>query len=197
MVTRQGLMNNAQETIESTYPGRAEDFEPNRAKRIPAPLSKRILKITSISLLAVIGVLLLVNFLPGFSMLMVKSESMEPAFNMGDIIFTGPATGLLWKKVEPGTIITFQKGDALVSHRIVAINQDLITTKGDAMEHNDPLPVEMSDVRGVYLFRLPYVGYLTHFIGTKSGWTLLIIVPAIILVSLITKDIIKEALKPS
>jgi hypothetical protein len=68
-----------------------------------------------------------------------------------------------------------------------------LTTKGDAVENADPWDVTMSDVRGVFLFKLPSVGYVTSFIQTRTGWFLTIIIPGALLTLWLVKDIVKEA----
>lgn len=73
------------------------------------------------------------------------------------------------------------------------MDNEILVTKGDAAEDADPWAVSVSDVKGVYLFKIPYVGYMTSFIRTKLGWFLMIIVPAALLVGWLTRDIIKEA----
>ncbi|MFH1382563.1 MAG: hypothetical protein ABIH70_06670, partial [Chloroflexota bacterium] len=56
-------------------------------------------------------------------------------------------------------------------------------------------PVSLSSVQSVYLFKIPYVGFLLNFIQTKTGWFLAIIVPAALLVGWLIKDILKEAFR--
>jgi hypothetical protein len=68
-----------------------------------------------------------------------------------------------------------------------------LTTRGDAVEDPDPWDVTLSDVRGVYLFKIPSVGYLTNFIQTKTGWFITIIIPGALLTLWLVKDIVKEA----
>jgi signal peptidase len=70
-----------------------------------------------------------------------------------------------------------------------------LITKGDANENPDPIPVQFSQVKSRYLFRIPYIGYAAGFVRTKLGWLLAIILPSIILVGFIIKDIVKEAFK--
>jgi len=126
-------------------------------------------------------------FSPGHDMRLVKSESMKPAINMGDLVVTGPPGG----EVEAGTIVTYQRGEELVTHRVLSVEGDTLVTKGDAVEDPDPWAVTLSDVKGVYLFKVPYVGYLANFIGTKLGWFLVIILPATALVAFLIRDIFK------
>jgi len=154
-------------------------------------------KILSRSVLTVLVLILaglaFLYFAPNYSLYLVRSESMRPAINMGDLIITGPANGPINGEVEPGTIVTYEHSQELITHRVESIDGEALVTKGDAVEDPDPWSVEMSSVRGVYLFKIPYVGYVTSFIQTKLGWFLSIIIPAALLVGWLAKDIVKEA----
>ncbi len=119
---------------------------------------------------------------------------MRPAVNMGDLIITGPVNGLINGELKPGTIITYQYSKELITHRVQSIDGKTLVTKGDAVEDTDSWSVTLSDVRGVYWFRIPYVGYVTSFVQTKLGWFLAIIIPGALLVGWLAKDIVKAAL---
>ena len=139
----------------------------------------------------VLAGLVFVYVADGYNLYLVRSESMKPAINMGDLIINGPPNG----EIKPGTIVTYEYNSKdLITHRVESINGETLVTKGDAVEDADSWPVTMSDVRGVYLFKIPYVGYMAHFIRTKLGWFLTIIIPAALLVGWLAKDIVKEAL---
>jgi len=152
-------------------------------------------RIIGIAIIAFVGVLCLLHFVFGFGIYLVKSGSMVPYFNVGDTIITMPFKGASVSDLKTGSVISFQDGPALTSHRIIAIKGDSVVTKGDANEDPDPRPVSLSQVKGVYLFRIPYIGYLTYFIHTKLGWSILIIGPAFVLFCLIIIEIIKETFK--
>ena len=122
----------------------------------------------------------------------VMSDSMKPAINTGDMIFTGPPGG--GQGIQPGSIITYRLKDELITHRIVSIDGITMVTKGDANEDADPWTVSVSSVTGTYLFKIPYLGYIQSFIRTKLGWFVVIIIPAMLLVSYIIWEIVKEAL---
>jgi signal peptidase len=139
--------------------------------------------------LALVG-LGFIYFVPGYDLYLVRSESMVPTINMGDLIITGPAKD----SAEVGDIVTFELSGELVTHRIYSIG-DTISTKGDAVEDPDPWTLTSSNIKGSYLFKIPYVGYATRFIQTKVGWFITIIIPAMVLVAWLAKDIVKEALK--
>ncbi len=135
-----------------------------------------------------------VYFVPGYNLYLVRSESMKPAINMGDLIITGPLNGPVNGEVKPGTVITYEYNKETITHRVQSVDGTTLVTQGDAVENPDPWSVAMSSVKGVYLFKIPYVGYVTNFVQTKLGWFIAIIIPAALLVFWLAKDIVKEAL---
>jgi len=148
--------------------------------------------LVSIVLALVIAGFIFVYFSPNYDIRLVRSESMKPAINMGDMVITGPLDGPLSGEVKPGTIVTYQRGEELVTHRVLSVDGDALVTKGDAVEDPDPWSVTMSQVRGVYLFKIPYIGYVSSFVRTKVGWFLAIVIPATALVALLIRSIYKE-----
>jgi signal peptidase len=157
-------------------------------------MKKIISRTIIIALGLVLAGLAFLYFAPGYNLYLVRSESMVPTINMGDLIVTGPPAGPISGDVEQGKIITYGYSNDLVTHRVYSLNGDTLVTKGDAVEDPDPWTVAMTDVVGVYMFKIPYVGFALNFIHTKLGWFLLIIVPAALLVGWLAKDIVKEAL---
>ncbi len=147
---------------------------------------------------ALLGVVLaglgFIYFNPGYELLLVRSESMKPAIYMGDLIITGPINGPINGEIKEGTVITYERDKKLITHRVLSVEGQTLTTKGDAVEDPDPWSVSLSSVRSVYLFKIPFVGYLTSFVQTKMGWFIMIIIPAALLVGWLAKDIVKEAL---
>ena len=149
--------------------------------------------VTAVLVLVVAG-LAFIYFSPGYDLRLVRSESMSPAVNMGDLIITGPLSGPINGELKPGMIVTYEYSKELITHRVQSIDGKTLVTKGDAVEDTDSWSVTLSDVRGVYLFRVPYVGYVTSFVQTKLGWFLAIIIPGALLVGWLAKDIVKAAL---
>ena len=134
---------------------------------------------------------------PDYNLFFVRSESMKPAVNIGDMIVTGPVDGLITDQLRPGMIITYEHGKEIITHRVQSIEGEHIITKGDATEEYDPWLVNIDEVRGISLFKIPYAGYLNGFIRTKLGWFIVIIIPAAVLVAFIIKEIYKEAMSTS
>jgi len=145
-------------------------------------------------LVLVLAGLAFIYFVPGYNLYLVRSESMRPAINMGDLIITSPMNGPLNGEVKPGTVITYEFSNDLVTHRVKSIEGTTLVTQGDAVEDPDPWSVDLSDIRGIYLFKIPYVGFLTSFVQSKFGWFMMIIIPGALLVFWLAKDIVKEAL---
>jgi signal peptidase len=120
---------------------------------------------------------------------------MSPAIKVGDVILVGPPPATL----EEGMIITFQSGEnELTTHRIVAIiDGNYLQTKGDANEGPDVDLVPLDKVKKAFIFRIPYLGYMGHFIRTPLGWLLLVITPASLIVFGEIKNIIAALRSPA
>jgi signal peptidase len=144
-------------------------------------------------LVVVLAALGFFYFMPDYDILMVRSGSMVPYLNVGDMIVTGPMNGPVNGEIETGTVVTYEYQGELITHRVKEIEGAHLTTQGDAVEDPDPWDVTLSDVRGVFLFKIPSIGYVTSFIQTKTGWFLTIIIPGALLTLWLVKDIVKEA----
>ncbi len=154
---------------------------------------KIVVRTFAIILLLAVGVLAFVYIAPGYDIYFVRSESMKPTLNLGDMIITGPIGSPFNREIVPGTIITFKGDKGPVTHRALSISENSIITKGDANEDPDVNPVPVSSVIGAYIFKVPYVGYLITFTRTRMGWFLAILIPTAILLGFVVKDILKEA----
>jgi len=119
----------------------------------------------------------------------VRSESMKPTLSINDVVIIGPAEG----RIKPGTIISYKVGSELVIHRVVSVQDGLIQTKGDANEDPDAEPVPISNVQGVFLCKIPYLGFLSAFVRTPLGWGVLVILPAVLLIGYFVRDMFKRS----
>ena len=148
----------------------------------------------TVILILILICLSFVFFSPDYNFHVVLSESMKPAIKMGDMIVTGPTNGPLGEGIRRGVIVTYKNGNEIITHRVFSVDGETVLTKGDANEEADPSPVTMSTITGIYLFKIPYLGYVSSFIRTKLGWFVVIIIPALLLTAFIIKEIYKEAL---
>ena len=90
----------------------------------------------------------------------VKSSSMEPAIKAGSVIYVSQYRE--GETISPGDIVSFQTGDAKVTHRVVAVDteQGSVITKGDANKTRDSQPVTFDAIEGKVRFHIPVIGYL-------------------------------------
>lgn len=94
----------------------------------------------------------------------VCSSSMEPTFNVGDLIYV--------KKVDPSEVrvgdpITFDIGNNMTAtHRVIQIDQSnqFFYTKGDNNNDADGTPILFTSLKGIPVFGVAYLGKLTYYI---------------------------------
>ena len=123
----------------------------------------------------------------------VYTGSMEPAIPVGGIVVIKPVDP---ETLRIGDVICFRLSEPTsITHRIINITEEGFITKGDANEDPDTWIVKKENVVGKVIATIPYLGYLGHFVRTPIGFTLLIIIPATLLIIMEIKNIIKEVKK--
>jgi len=91
-----------------------------------------------------------------------------------------------------GDIITFNRGDITVTHRIAAIKNGDFQTKGDANKVADSELVNKSDVIGEDFLIIPYIGKFTQFLKSVPGFIIFIAIPILLFIGLELMSIKKE-----
>ena len=122
---------------------------------------------------------------PGYHAYVVLGKSMQPAVNLGDVVIVGPPGGFLSRSLAPGDVVPFQSTGGLVTHRIVSIDGQNLVTRGDAVGHNDPQAVALSQVKGVVIARLPQAGIIPRLLRSGHSYPLLALIPACICLLLV------------
>lgn len=111
------------------------------------------------------------NALPmpfGWGAAVVMSGSMEPALSVNDLVLIRQA-----ESYEVGDVIVYQSGNSLVIHRIVDIQDEMITARGDA-NNTDDEPISEIYVKGRLLLALPHAGALLRIIKSLPGTVVLL-----------------------
>ncbi len=126
----------------------------------------------------------------GHSMLSVQSDSMEPEFYAGDLIFIKRTDEE--NKFKAGDIVTFQAYDTygkrfLNTHRIAEVVEGTLrtryVTKGDNVGEPDEKKIFASDIIGTYSGnRLKGFGRALDFVNTSTGVLVCVVVPAALIV---------------
>ena len=99
----------------------------------------------------------------GYGLAVVLSGSMEPELSIGDLLFVKET-----EDYKENDIVVFQEGNTLIVHRVIEIDGETITTKGDANNIADE-PINISSVKGKMWFCVPYVGKIVEFLKTPVG----------------------------
>lgn len=138
----------------------------------------------------------------GYRMFVVMSGSMRPQIEEGSVVFVGRK-----EEYKTNDVITFLKNPsdnlkdikATVTHRITEVHDDegraTFTTKGDANETVDIEMITERQVLGKVLFSMPHAGKAIAFTRTQTGFILLIVIPAVILIYNEVLNIKKEISK--
>ena len=141
--------------------------------------------VTVTAAFVVIGVVALVAVprIAGWSTLVVLSGSMEPAMPVGGLAFVAPVEP---QDIKAGDVVTYPRPDkpnALVSHRVVVVSDQLgeptVWTKGDANEAFDHWAVPATAVVGEVRFTLPYLGHVSRRMQTRQGFLSVLAIPAL------------------
>jgi len=123
----------------------------------------------------------------------VYTGSMEPAIPVGGLVVI--------KSVNPetlreGDIICFQLSESTsVTHRIINVTDEGFITKGDANEDPDQWIVKKENVIGKAILTVPFIGYIGYFVRTPTGFILLILLPASVIIIMEIRNIVKELKK--
>ena len=118
---------------------------------------------------------LLGNQLPmpfGIGSSVVLTGSMEPALSVNDLVIV---KALPPEEYKIDDIVVYQDQYSLVIHRIVVINGDLVVTQGDANDVTDD-PINLSQIKGKMIARVPFVGIIVNGIKTLPGVILILLV---------------------
>ncbi|TSC64100.1 MAG: signal peptidase, endoplasmic reticulum-type [Parcubacteria group bacterium Gr01-1014_106] len=101
----------------------------------------------------------------------ITSGSMWPVLKSGDLILI---RGVVPGAVAKGDVIVWQQDRGFTIHRVVAVGEKTVTTKGDAnFTEDSPVPHaaiigKAVDVRGK-LFRIPFLGVISTFGARLRG----------------------------
>jgi signal peptidase I len=102
---------------------------------------------------------------------------MEPTIAVDELIIVKAEDGY-----EVGDIVVYQTGRILVVHRIVAVDSETVTTRGDANNVDDGA-IELSQIKGKVIAHIPYVGTIVRLLKTPVA-TLMLIIAAVLSVAL-------------
>lgn len=134
---------------------------------------------------------LVISMTIGIRPYVVLSGSMEPTIHTGSMCFVN--TNKNYKDVKEKDIIAFESASGqMVTHRAINITEEGIETKGDNNDVSDGITTTEKNFKGLTLFSIPYLGYISKFIATKNG---MIITISVIVMLMILNLIFREMKK--
>lgn len=90
----------------------------------------------------------------GFGASVVLSGSMEPVLSVGDLLIVRAQ-----ESYEKDDIVVYQSGRMPIVHRIMELDGETVTTRGDANNANDE-PFPITAIKGEVIAVIPLVGHV-------------------------------------
>lgn len=111
----------------------------------------------------------------GYGMSVVLSGSMEQRLSVDDLVIIKATDDY-----QVNDIVLYQDGNSLVIHRIIDIDGDTVTTKGDANNVADE-PINKSQIKGVLVCDIAGLGAVVNIL--KQPVSIVIILAAALLLT--------------
>ncbi len=167
-------------------------------------ITKKIFNIAITVLLVLIFFIILVQKvsnnrfnLGGYGIYTVATGSMEPVYNVKDLILAGKKEA---KDINIGDDVVYivREGNMngiIITHRVINKEERdgklYFTTQGVANIISDP-EIDETQILGVVKHKLPILSFCSHIINSTYGLILLVVIPFILFVFLEGKHYIDE-----
>jgi signal peptidase I len=120
----------------------------------------------------------------GIHVFYVRSGSMEPTIKTGSLVVDKAHQNYYIDDIV--TYYNRENHQETITHRIIEVSDEAgieqITTKGDANDVADAIPITSDLIVGKVAFSIPYLGYVVGAARTTVGFIFLIIIPVTIIV---------------
>ena len=139
-------------------------------------------RIMLVFIMLFVSLLLLAEPLFGIVPGIVLSGSMEPEIQTGSLSFVNKRTS--YEDIRKGDIIAFETSlGTVVTHRVICVTDSGLETKGDANEISDGITTTEDNLKGKYLFRIPYLGYCVDKLQSASGKAMLTVLLLLLIIA--------------
>ena len=121
-----------------------------------------------------VAAVFLVCQVTGLRICAVQSGSMEPEIPTYSMCLI--STHIEYEAVEIGDVIVYTRAadKEQIIHRVVAITDAGIVTKGDANQADDGISVTPENLYGKYLGHIPYAAYLYNVMRSPYGGVIIV-----------------------
>lgn len=122
----------------------------------------------------------------------ILTQSMYPTIKAGDIVVTYKEDNDMYNEGDVITFISEQNGHIFVTHRVKEVfnvnGSYSYRTKGDNNNASDNEITSGDNVLGKVVVKIPKAGYIQHFLVSKTGWIVAVILPCL---AIVIYDILK------
>lgn len=109
----------------------------------------------------------LINSFFGYQPWLVKTQSMQPTLEPGDLIISSIKET---EHINVNDIVVFKtEENHILTHRIISKEENGYITKGDANNISDKGTLTQKRIIGKQVARIPFLGKVALFAQTKSG----------------------------
>lgn len=134
-----------------------------------------------IGVVVILAAAVVVPRLAGATPYTVLTGSMQPDYPPGTLVVVKPAAV---DEIGTGDVITYQRESGratVVTHRVVAVatrsdGEVVLTTKGDANDVVDPVPVREVQVKGRLWYAVPYLGHVNSALNGRQRQVAVLVV---------------------
>ena len=145
------------------------------------------------AVIAIVAVLLVVLKLLGWNMFSIDSPSMSPKYPVDALVVVRKIDP---EKIQSGDVITFVLNEegTLATHRVMRVNSadETFTTKGDANNSEDAMPVQWGNTIGKVALGIPWLGKPLRITTAEENRPLVIAALAILFALSLVWDITKK-----
>ena len=121
----------------------------------------------------------------GYQMYFIRTGSMEPYLEPGDVIISKKYDGRELVSGENGDVVTYRGSIGnraeLITHRVIEVDGDEIITQGDANNIADS-PITKNEIEAVMVYKTVVIDKIYKVISTTWGFWLLIFMPIAMLI---------------
>lgn len=134
----------------------------------------------------------------GHQMYFIRSGSMRPYLEIGDVIVSEKYDGGELSAGEDGDVVTYY-GDVegrveLITHRVISVDGDTVITQGDDNNTADA-PITKDEIEAVMVYKTVIIDDIYGVISTTWGFWLLIFTPIALLIVSEVISLVKEIKK--
>ena len=112
----------------------------------------------------------------GIRVFRIGSGSMEPYLKVNDLVIIKKQ-----KDYNKNDVITYKEDGQYITHRIVEIEGENITTKGDSNNTNDP-SFTKDKIVGKEIFKFRILGFLSYLLLKPFSWVLIFFIGVFIII---------------